>query len=76
MRGCGPWEQAVIEFGYVHAFRGAFLKGLREGRDFDSFLMGLATGVPTAAVVAWVANSRGDEAPSGTWLGCIRSRAS
>ena len=24
--------------------------------------MGLATGVPTAAVVAWVANSRGDEA--------------
>ena len=53
---------ALIEFGYVHAFRGAFLKGLREGRDFDAFLTGLATGVPTAAVVAWVANSRGDEA--------------
>ena len=30
----------MIEFGYVHAFWGAFLKGLREGRDFDSFLMG------------------------------------
>ena len=52
----------MIELGYVHAFRGAYAKGLREGRDFDSFLMGLATGVPTAAVVAWVANSRGDEA--------------
>ena len=52
----------VIEVGYVHAFQGAFLKGLREGRDFDTFVMGLATGVPTAAVVAWVANSRGDEA--------------
>lgn len=52
----------MIELGYIHAFRGAFLKGLREGRDFDTFLMGLATGVPTAAVVAWVANARGDEA--------------
>ena len=52
----------VIEVGYVHAFQGAFLKGLREGCDFDTFVMGLATGVPTAAVVAWVANSRGDEA--------------
>ena len=52
----------MIELGYVHAFVGSYTKGLREGRDFDSFLMGLATGVPTAAVVAWVANSRGDEA--------------
>ena len=52
----------MIELGYVHAFVGSYTKGLREGRDFDAFLMGLATGVPTAAVVAWVANSRGDEA--------------
>ncbi|MDE2934823.1 MAG: ABC transporter permease [Chloroflexota bacterium] len=52
----------MIEWGYVHAFVGSYTKGLREGRDFDAFLMGLATGVPTAAVVAWVANSRGDEA--------------
>ena len=46
----------MIEPGYVHAFRGAYAKRLPEGRDFDSFPMGLATGGGVLTIVA-LANS-------------------